>query len=84
MTVVPADTEAVYACGYLEADGKVPLHFVLFYEGQATRWLDPVEHYQSGYVFRELPQSWRKPGNYRVEVFLQRHEVTSTKFTIVP
>lgn len=84
MDIVPSDTEAIYACGYLEADGKVPLHFVLFYEGQSTRWLDPVEQYQSGYVFRELPQSWRKPGKYRVGVWLQRHEVASAEFAIVP
>ena len=76
--------KAINACGYLKAVGKVPLHFVLFYEGQSTRWLDPVEHYQSGYVFRELPQSWRKPGNYRVEAWLQRHKVASAEFTTVP
>jgi hypothetical protein len=84
MTVVPADIEAIYACGYLEAEGKVPLYFVLFYEGRATGWLDPVEQYQSGYVSRELPQSWRTPGSYRVEVWLQRHRVASTEFSIVP
>jgi hypothetical protein len=84
MVVVPADIEAIHACGYLEAEGKVPLYFVLFYEGRATGWLDPVEQYQSGYVSRELPQSWRTPGSYRVEVWLQRHRVASTEFSIVP
>jgi hypothetical protein len=84
ISVVPSDVKTIYACGYLEADGKVPLYFVLFYEGQSTRWFDPVEYYQSGYVFRELPQSWRKLGDYRVEVWLQRHKVASTEFTIVP
>jgi|GEM_PF-2853434 len=84
MVVVPSDMEAIYACGHLEADGKVPLHFVLFYEGQSTRWLDPVEYYQSGYVFKELPQSWRRLGNYRVEALLQRHTVASTEFSVVP
>jgi hypothetical protein len=84
MTVVPSDIKAIYACGYLEAGGKVPLHYVLFYEGQSTRWRDPVEYYQSGYVFRELPQSWREIGSYRVEVYWQRHKVASTEFTIAP
>lgn len=84
MTVLPSEAKTIYACGYLEADGKVPLYFVLFYEGQSTRWFDPVEQYQSGYVVKELPQSWRRPGDYRVEVWLQRHKVASTEFTIVP
>lgn len=82
MAVVPSDIEAIYACGYLEAEGKVPLYFVLFHEGQSTRWLDPAEYYQSGYVFEELPQSWRTPGFYRVEVWLQRRRVASTHFSI--
>lgn len=84
MTVVPSDVKTIYACGYLETNGKVPLYFVLFYEGQSTGWFDPVEQYRSGYIFRELPQSWRRPGDYRVEVWLQRHKVASTEFTIAP
>jgi hypothetical protein len=84
MDVVPSDIEAVYACGYLEAEGKVPLYFVLFYEGRATSWLDSAKYYQSGYVFRELPQSWRKPGRYRVEAWLRRHKVASAEFSIAP
>ena len=84
VTVLPTTVERIYACGYLEASGKVPLHFLLFYKGRSTRWLDPVEYYQSGWEFKELPQSWREPGQYRAEVWLQRHEVASTPFGIVP
>jgi len=62
----------------------VPLHFLLFYEGQSTRWFDPEENYQTGYVFKELPQSWRKPGDYTGQVRLQRHKVASTEFRIAP
>jgi hypothetical protein len=83
-TTLPSAVTAIYACGYLEARGKVPLFFLLFYEGQPTGWFDPVEQYQTGYVFKELPRSWRKPGTYRVEVRLQRHLLASTEFTIVP
>jgi hypothetical protein len=81
---VPSNTETIYACGYLEANGKVPLFFLLFYEGQPTRWLDRETNYRTGYVFKELPQSCRKPGDYRVEVRLQRHLVAATEFTVIP
>jgi hypothetical protein len=84
LATVPSTAETIYACGHLEASGKVPLHFLLFYEGQSTRWFDPAENYQTGYVFKELPQSWRKPGDYTVEVRLQRHRVASAEFRIVP
>jgi hypothetical protein len=84
VTTIPSTAETMYACGYLEASGKVPLHFLLFYEGQSTRWLDPEEYYRTGYLFKELPASWRKPGTYRVEVRLQRHKVAETEFTVVP
>ncbi len=84
MATLPSTVETIYACGYLEASGKVPLYFLLFYEGQPTGWFDPVEQYQTGYVFKELPQSWRKLGHYRVEVRLQGHLLTSAEFTIVP
>ena len=84
VTTLPSTIETIYACGYLEADGYVPLHFLLFYEGEATQWSDPEENYQTGLICRELPQSWRKLGNYRVEVRLHGHEVAATEFTMVP
>jgi hypothetical protein len=83
-STLPSSVEAIYACGYLEASGKVPLFFLLFYEGQPTGWFDHVQQYQTGYVFQELPRSWRKPGDYRVEVRLQRHLLASAEFTLVP
>jgi hypothetical protein len=84
MNTLPSTIETIYACGYLEADGYVPLHFLLFYEGESTKWSNPEENYQTGFIFRELPQSWRKPGNYRVELRLQGHKVAATEFAIVP
>jgi hypothetical protein len=84
VTAISLSLETIYACGHLEASGKVPLHFLLFYEGQSTRWFDPEENYRTGYVFKELPPSWRLPGNYRVEVWLQRHRVATTDFSVVP
>jgi hypothetical protein len=82
MTTVSPNAQHIFACGNLDADGKVPLHFLLFYEGKSTQWNDDVEDYRTGYVFQELPQSWRKPGDYRVEVRLQGHLVDSTEFAI--
>ena len=84
ITTVPSSAETVYACGYLEADGKVYLYFLLFHEGQPTGWFDPDEKYETGYVFKELPHSWREPGAYRVEVRLGRRLLASTEFTLVP
>ena len=84
VTVLPSTVDTVYACGYLETLICAPLHFLLFYEGRSTRWIDPGECYQPGWVYKELPASWRKPGNYRVEVRDGRRLVGSTEFNIVP
>lgn len=81
----PPTVETINACGYLEADGSVPVHFLLFFEGNPTEWFAPTESYQTGYVFREVPPFWwSKPGNYRVEAWLNRHKLASSEFTIVP
>jgi hypothetical protein len=84
VTILPSASETIYACGYLEADGYAPLRFILFYEGEPTKWIDTGQNYQTGYIFKELPQFWRKPGNYRVEAWLHRHEVAFTEFAVVP
>lgn len=84
LTVVPSTAETIYACGYLEASGRVPLHFLLFHEGRALSWFDPVTDYQTGYTFKELPDIWREPGSYSVEVFLHRHKVASVEFQVIP
>ncbi len=84
VTTLPQTIPAIYVCGYLEASGKVPLHFLLFYEGKSTKWFDPEENYETGYIFKELPQSWRKPGDYRVEVWLRGHKLAATEFTLLP
>ena len=36
---VPSGVETLYACGYLEADGSIPLYFLLFQEGTSRRTL---------------------------------------------
>jgi hypothetical protein len=75
----------MYACGYLEADGPVPLHYLLFYGGKPTGWFDPTESYRTGYVLKEIPRSWwRRPGDYHVGVWLNRQMLASTEFTMVP
>jgi hypothetical protein len=84
LTSLPSTTETVFACGHLEAGGSVPLHFLLFYEGKPTNWFDRQENYRAGYIFKELPQPGQKPGTYRVEVWLNRQELASTTFAIVP
>jgi hypothetical protein len=80
---VTSGVETLYACGYLEADGSVPLYFLLFHEGDATGWFDQVTQYQTGYVFKELPEQWLAPGVNRVEVYLQRRLLASEEFTVL-
>ena len=85
LTSLHPTEEAIYACGHLQAFGFEPLYFLLFYEGKATGWFDPTKDYRTGYVFREIPRSWwQEPGNYRLEVRLNRHKLASTEFTVVP
>ena len=85
ITDVSPNARTLYVCGYLEADWIVPLHFLLFYDNKATKWFDPEEVYQTGYVYKEVPQAWRqKPGNYRVEVRLARRLIASTEFVVEP
>jgi hypothetical protein len=85
VTSLPAAAKTIYACGHLQADGSVPLHFMLFHEGRSTGWFDPTEKYQTGYVFRAIPQSWwQEPGSYRIEAWLNRHKLASSEFTVVP
>ncbi len=79
---VPSGVETLYACGYLEADGSIPLYFLLFQEGDAAGWFDQVTEYQTGYVFKELPQQWLAPGENRVDVYLQRRLLASEEFTV--
>ena len=78
---VSSSIETLYACGYLEASGSVPLYFELFHKGKPTKWFDHEAQYQTGYVFKEIPQRWLGRGHHRVEVRLNRHLVASTEFT---
>lgn len=80
---VPPGGETLYACGYLETNGSVPLYFLLFHEGDATGWFDQVTQYQTGYVFKELPKQWLAPGVNRVEVYLQRRLLASEEFIVL-
>jgi hypothetical protein len=84
VTDLASTTERVYACGYLEAGGSVPLYFLLFYEGKPTRWFDHEENYRTGYVLKEVPRFWQEPGDYRVEAWLNRQKLASATFTVVP
>lgn len=81
---VPSNVETLYACGYLEADGSVPLYFLLFHEGDSTGWFDQAAQYRTGYVFKELPEQWVVPGLNRVEVFLQRRLLAAEDFVVLP
>lgn len=81
---LPSTSETIWVCGYLQADGYVPLHFVLFYEGESTKWYNSEKNYQTGWIYKELPGNWRKIGSYRVEVWLHGHELAATDFTLVP
>jgi hypothetical protein len=80
---VPSATEKLYVCGYLEADGAVPLRFLLSHEGKSG-WFAHQERHSTGYMLREIPRSWQEPGTYTVEVWLNRQKLGSATFTVVP
>lgn len=84
ITVQSASRETLYACGYLEADGKVSLGFLIDYEVSGRGWFAVSKRYQSGYVFEEIPKHfWHKPGHYLVEVWWNRLQLASTEFQVV-
>jgi hypothetical protein len=83
ITVVPTSMETIYACGYLETDGKASLSFLIDYKGTARGWFALNRRYQTGYVFEEIPKrSWRKPGHYLVEAWWKRVQLAAMEFQV--
>lgn len=82
---VSPSIKTLYACGHLEANSRIPLNFLFYYQNKAVRWFGPEEYYQAGYVYKEVPQAWRQePGDYRIEVWLARRLLASTEFFVEP
>jgi hypothetical protein len=84
-TSFPADTDQLYACGYLKTSSPVRLGFLLFFENQYVRTFVADRKFDQGYFVESLrlDQDDRlKPGLYRVDIYLYRNKLGSTEFAV--
>jgi hypothetical protein len=81
----PADTDQLYACGYLETSSPVRLGFLLFFENQYVRTFVADRKFDQGYFVESLcldKDERLKPGLYRVDIYLYRNKLGSTEFFV--
>lgn len=80
---VPSNADALFACGYLRANGPASLRFLLYRDDKPLGWFVLSTRYEPGYLCERLPPSWRQPGSYRVEAWYLKHEISSVEFVVV-
>jgi hypothetical protein len=70
-------------CGHLEGLGPIPLGFLLKYNGEIIVATDD-HYYDPGYITYRfvVPPTKLKVGKYVVLVYLGRHQLASTEFTV--
>ncbi len=80
---ITVGVKEIHVCGYLEGIGpNIPLGFLLEYNGDVL--VDRDDRYQPGYIVATLdaPPAGLSSGRHRVMVYLGRHKLASTEFTV--